>query len=43
MMTDNREIQVLAGVPDGLFIAGRWRPAEGGRTLDVRAPSNRGL
>ena len=38
-MTDNRESQLLASVPDGLFIAGAWRPAEGGKTLDVADPS----
>lgn len=38
-MTDPREAELLATVPDGLFIGGQWRPAEGGRTLDVRDPS----
>ena len=27
------EKELLAKVPDGLFIGGEWRPAEGGRTL----------
>ncbi|MFJ6653106.1 NAD-dependent succinate-semialdehyde dehydrogenase [Microbacterium sp. NPDC091313] len=38
-MTDPREAELLAAVPDGLFIGGQWRPAEGGRTLDVFDPS----
>ena len=38
-MTDEREKQLLAGVPDGLFIGGQWRPAEGGRTLPVHDPA----
>jgi succinate-semialdehyde dehydrogenase / glutarate-semialdehyde dehydrogenase len=38
-MTDPREAELLASVPDGLFIGGQWRAAEGGRTLDVRDPS----
>ncbi|WP_125131367.1 NAD-dependent succinate-semialdehyde dehydrogenase [Microbacterium sp. 10M-3C3] len=38
-MTDPREAELLATVPDGLFVGGQWRPAEGGKTLDVRDPS----
>lgn len=37
-MTD-REAELLAGVPDVLFIRGRWRAAEGGKTLDVYDPA----
>ena len=32
------ESELLQRVPDGLFIGGEWRPAEGGRTLDVFDP-----
>ena len=38
-MTDEREARLLASVPDGLFIGGEWRPAEGGRTLAVQDPA----
>ena len=38
-MTDNRETELLASVPDGLYIDGQWRPAEGGRTLKVYDPA----
>lgn len=38
-MSDNRESELLASVPDGLFISGEWRTAEGGKTLDVMDPS----
>ena len=38
-MTDNRETDLLASVPDGLFIGGEWRAAEGGRTLKVYDPA----
>lgn len=38
-MSDNRESELLASVPDGLFISGEWRTAEGGKTLDVVDPS----
>jgi succinate-semialdehyde dehydrogenase/glutarate-semialdehyde dehydrogenase len=38
-MSVDRESELLASVPDGLFIGGTWRPAEGGKTLDVRDPS----
>ncbi|MET2011984.1 NAD-dependent succinate-semialdehyde dehydrogenase [Microbacterium chocolatum] len=38
-MTDTRESDLLASVPDGLFIGGRWRPASGGKTLTVFDPS----
>ena len=38
-MTDSRESDLLASVPDRLFIGGEWVPASGGRTLDVYDPS----
>ena len=38
-MNDNREAELLARVPDGLFIAGKWIPAEDGETLSVHDPS----
>ncbi|WP_297081243.1 NAD-dependent succinate-semialdehyde dehydrogenase [uncultured Demequina sp.] len=38
-MTDTRETDLLASVPDGLFIDGRWRGATGGATLDVQDPA----
>ena len=38
-MMDNRETQLLASVPDELFIAGEWRAAEGGKTLTVSDPA----
>ena len=38
-MTDTRESELLASVPDGLFIGGGWRPATGGATLTVADPS----
>ncbi|MGN6753032.1 MAG: NAD-dependent succinate-semialdehyde dehydrogenase [Intrasporangium sp.] len=33
------ESELLARVPEGLLINGEWRPAEGGRTLDVHDPA----
>ncbi|QEW00707.1 NAD-dependent succinate-semialdehyde dehydrogenase [Microbacterium caowuchunii] len=39
-MTPNRETELLADVPDGLFIGGRWRPAQDGATFTVQDPSN---
>src|SRR5690606_18748364 len=33
------ESELLQRVPDGLFIGGEWRSAEGGRTLDVFDPA----
>jgi succinate-semialdehyde dehydrogenase/glutarate-semialdehyde dehydrogenase len=33
------EESVLATVPKGLFIGGRWRDAEGGKTLEVHDPA----
>ncbi|HOQ53727.1 MAG TPA: NAD-dependent succinate-semialdehyde dehydrogenase, partial [Micropruina sp.] len=39
-MSSNREAELLAGVPDGLFIGGEWRAASGGGTLAVRDPSD---
>lgn len=38
-MTDSRETELLASVPDRLYIGGEWRPAEGGTTLTVHDPS----
>ena len=38
-MTGNLASEVLDDVPDGFFIAGRWVPAAGRRTLDVYDPS----
>jgi succinate-semialdehyde dehydrogenase/glutarate-semialdehyde dehydrogenase len=38
-VTENRESQLLASVPDGLFIGGEWRPAAEGRTLKVYDPA----
>ena len=38
-MSDAREYELLASVPDGLFVGGRWRPAEGGATFDVTDPA----
>lgn len=38
-MTENRESDLLASVPDGLFIGGEWRPAAEGRTLNVYDPA----
>lgn len=39
-ITETREPELLASVPDGLFIGGRWRAASGDRTLKVYDPSN---
>lgn len=38
-MTDNRETDLLASVPDALFIGGEWRKAADGRTLKVYDPA----
>lgn len=38
-MTENRETELLASVPDGLFIGGEWRAATDGRTLKVYDPA----
>jgi succinate-semialdehyde dehydrogenase/glutarate-semialdehyde dehydrogenase len=38
-MSDTRETDLLARVPDGLYIGGQWRPATGGRTFGVNDPS----
>ncbi|WP_454855037.1 NAD-dependent succinate-semialdehyde dehydrogenase [Promicromonospora soli] len=38
-MTSTREADLLATVPDGLLIGGRWRPAAAGATLTVEDPS----
>ncbi len=38
-MTENRESALLAEVPEGLFIGGQWRSAEGGATLTVQDPA----
>jgi succinate-semialdehyde dehydrogenase/glutarate-semialdehyde dehydrogenase len=37
--TDGREATVLAGVPTGLLIGGRWRPSSSGATLPVEDPA----
>jgi succinate-semialdehyde dehydrogenase/glutarate-semialdehyde dehydrogenase len=33
------EAELLASVPDGLYIGGRWRPAQSGATFGVHDPS----
>jgi len=38
-VTENRESDLLASVPDGLFIGGQWRPAADGGTLRVFDPA----
>jgi succinate-semialdehyde dehydrogenase/glutarate-semialdehyde dehydrogenase len=38
-MTDTRESDLLATVPDGLLIGGTWRPAASGATLTVQDPA----
>ncbi|GAB2603457.1 NAD-dependent succinate-semialdehyde dehydrogenase [Pseudactinotalea suaedae] len=38
-MTTSDEADLLARVPDGVFIGGRWRAAENGRTLQVTDPA----
>ena len=38
-MTENRETELLAKVPDGLFIGGEWLAADGGKTLKVYDPA----
>ena len=38
-MTENRETELLARVPDGLFVGGVWRGAEGGGTFAVSDPA----
>jgi succinate-semialdehyde dehydrogenase/glutarate-semialdehyde dehydrogenase len=38
-MTDTRESDLLAAVPDGLLIGGVWRPAAAGATLTVEDPA----
>ncbi|WP_164861634.1 NAD-dependent succinate-semialdehyde dehydrogenase [Microbacterium sp. CPCC 204701] len=39
-VTDDRETELLASVPDGLFIGGQWRAASGEKTLKVYDPSD---
>jgi succinate-semialdehyde dehydrogenase/glutarate-semialdehyde dehydrogenase len=39
-MIDTREAQLLASVPDQLFIGGQWRASTSGKTLDVQDPSS---
>ncbi|GAA5095147.1 NAD-dependent succinate-semialdehyde dehydrogenase [Microbacterium yannicii] len=39
-ITETRESELLASVPDGLFIGGQWRAAAGDKTLKVYDPSN---
>ena len=38
-MSEDRESRVLNSVPDRLFIGGRWRAAEDGRSLTVSDPA----
>ncbi len=38
-MSASREAELLASVPDQLFIAGKWVAATGGGTLDVHDPA----
>lgn len=38
-MSDAREAELLASVPNQLFIAGKWVAASGGGTLDVNDPA----
>lgn len=38
-MGDSREAELLASVPNTLFIAGKWVAASGGGTLDVNDPA----
>ena len=38
-MTEKRETELLARVPDGLYIGGEWLAADGGRTLRVYDPA----
>ncbi|TDN87781.1 NAD-dependent succinate-semialdehyde dehydrogenase [Microbacterium sp. BK668] len=38
-MSQNRETELLAKVPDGLFIGGEWLAADGGKTLKVYDPA----
>ena len=38
-MSEAAEAALLDAVPDGLFIAGQWRPAASGRTLQVQDPA----
>ncbi|GAA1927435.1 NAD-dependent succinate-semialdehyde dehydrogenase [Microbacterium aoyamense] len=38
-VTETRETDLLASVPDGLFIGGEWRAATGDRTLRVFDPA----
>ncbi len=38
--TATHESELLASLPDGLFIGGQWRAASGGKTLKVYDPSN---
>ena len=38
--TVSRESELLASVPDALFIGGEWRAASAGKTLKVYDPSN---
>ncbi len=38
-MSADREAELLAGVPDGLFIGGVWRGSSDGTTFDVGDPS----
>jgi len=39
-MSENHEAELLARVPDGLLVGGRWRPASDGATFPVHDPSD---
>ncbi|HEX2295941.1 MAG TPA: aldehyde dehydrogenase family protein, partial [Actinomycetota bacterium] len=42
-MSESRESVLLADVPDGLFIGGDWRAAEGDKRLRVFDPATGGV
>src|SRR5699024_12451425 len=42
-MSEKREQELLASVPQELFIGGRWRAAEGGGALVGRGPAAGGV
>ncbi len=42
-MADARETELLARVPDSLFIGGQWRAPEDDATMDVRDPATGGV
>ncbi len=39
IVQDSSDVDVLAGVPTGLFVGGRWQDATGGARFDVEDPS----